>query len=211
MFRFIQKTKNPKLKEVLIVITAILCLASCQPDNRVEIIEDGVMIEMYEIDEDSLRHGVTHKFYSEGKPYEKSLYVHGKLDGERLLYYESGVIEIRERHCMGMFCDTLTTYYPSGSKKFEGVYNHGILSGMVRVYYESGELKEEVSFINNIEQGPFTEYHENGAVKWKGTYLNGPNEFGELEEYNESGEKVRVMECDTIAVCRTIWEIDSDQ
>ena len=196
------------MRIVLLAIIIILgLLSSCTESNKVKIYRDGELIEVFEIDEDSLRHGVTQKFYSKNKLYETSNYVHGKLNGERLIYYEDGGVEIRERYCMDMFCDTLTTYYPNGNKKFQGVYNHGIMNGIVRVFYETGELKEEVHFINNEEQGPFKEFHKNGNVMWEGTYLNGPNEFGQLTEYDESGTKIKVMECDTLAICRTVWSL----
>ena len=188
----------------------LILLISCGQSNLISIKENGILIETYEIDQDSLRHGVTKKFYPTGQTFEKSIYKHGKLNGERLLFYENGVVEIRENYCDGMFCDTITTFYKSGIKRFEGVYNHGIMTGIVRGYFESGALKEEVTFLDNMEQGPFTEYHENGNIKWQGTYLNGPNEFGELTEFNDSGEKIKVMICDTLAICRTVWSVDDN-
>ena len=190
----------------LTLILLVLIMYSCSPSNIVNVYEDEHLIETYEIDEDSLRHGLTQKFFPSGQVFEKSTYVHGKLNGERLLYFDNGNLEIRENYCMGIFCDTLTTYYPNGMKKFQGVYNHGIMSGNVQVYYQTGELKEEVSFINNMEQGPFKEYHKNGQIKWEGTYLNGPNEFGTLTEYDSLGQKLKVMLCDSLSICRTTWK-----
>ncbi|MEE9372106.1 MAG: hypothetical protein V3V00_03555 [Saprospiraceae bacterium] len=196
------------MKNIIIFFLSVL-LIGCNSSNTIEIKEDGLVIESYKIDQDSLRHGQTIKYYPSGQSFELSTYVHGKLDGERLLYYENGNIEIKENYCLGMFCDTLTTYYPNGKKKFVGVYNHGIMTGMVKGFYQTGELKEEVTFIDNIEQGAFTEYYKNGQKKWEGTYLNGPNEYGILTEYDTAGIKIKLMECDTLAVCRTIWNADA--
>ncbi len=192
------------MKNILILIS-ISTFLSCEPQNLISINEDGVLLETYEIDQDSLRHGTTKKYFKSGQPFEISNYEHGKLNGERLLFYENGQVEIRENYCSGMFCDTLTTYHTNGIRKFQGVYNHGIMSGLVTGFYETGELKEEVTFLNNIEQGPFKEYHKNGQLKWEGSYLDGPNEFGVLSEYDSLGQKVKVMMCDTSAICRTIW------
>lgn len=185
----------------------ILILQCGNPSNEIKIYEDGLLIESYEIDKDSLRHGMTQKFFSSGQPFEISFYERGKLNGERLLFYENGEIEIRENYCDGMFCDTLSTYYPSGALKFQGIYNHGIMNGIVRGYYESGELKEAVMFVDNMEQGPFHEYHKNGNLKWEGTYHNGPNELGILTEYDSLGQKIKVMYCDSLSICRTTWSI----
>jgi len=164
------------------------------------------LIEKYHIDKDSLRHGITEKYYASGAIFEKANYHHGKLEGERLLYYENGVVEIREKYCNDMLCDTLTTYYDGGERRFQGVYNHNVLSGIVKVYYNTGELKEEVTFIDNIENGAFKEYHKNGMLMWEGEYRNGPNEYGTLIEYDDKGIKIKEMLCDTLAVCRTVWQ-----
>ena len=58
---------------------------------------------------------------------------------------------------------------------------------------------------DNNENGPFKEYYPNGNIHWEGNYLNGDNEFGILNEYNEQGELIKKMDCDSMAVCKTIW------
>lgn len=63
---------------------------------------------------------------------------------------------------------------------------------------------EEVMFADNEENGPFTEYHKNGSLKAEGNYLNGDNEHGLLKLYNEEGELVRKMQCDS-GICQTTW------
>ena len=59
---------------------------------------------------------------------------------------------------------------------------------------------------NNEENGPFSEYFENGQIQWKGTYRNGDNEYGILYEYDSLGTPIKIMKCDTQAICRTIWK-----
>jgi antitoxin component YwqK of YwqJK toxin-antitoxin module len=84
-------------------------------------------------------------------------------------------------------------------------YNRGVLEGDVLKYYPEGAIMEKVSFKNNEENGTFEEYYNNGIVHWRGEYLNGPNEYGLLEEYDEQGILLKKMMCDSNAVCRTIW------
>ena len=78
------------------------------------------------------------------------------------------------------------------------------MDGVWKRYYDTGELREEVNFVNNDENGPFREYYKNGNIKAEGTYINGPNEQGELKEYNEDGELIKIMSC-TNGICNTIW------
>jgi len=163
------------------------------------------LIESFEINQDSTRHGTTRKYYSTGELFELSYYVNGILEGVRTLYYRNGVPEIKEKYCAGQICDTLFTFYANGVKRFEGVYSGGEMNGITKGYYESGELKEEVTFKGNQEEGHFVEYYNNGKKKWEGFYLNGANEFGELVQYDSTGIMIKKMMCDSIAICQTIW------
>lgn len=195
--------KIPIIKAI--VLSIVITLLACTDPLLIKVEENGVLLETYEINNDSIRHGITKKYYSEGHLYEMSNYENGKLHGERLLYYPDGTVEIRENHCQGKFCDSLTTYYKNGAKKMVGIYTDGSMNGIVKGYYDTGELKEEVTFNENIEQGPFREYHKNGSLMWTGTYLNGPNEFGILMEYDESEKMIKKMMCDSLSVCTTVW------
>jgi len=173
--------------------------------HTVTVVEDGHVIESFEINEDSLRHGPMTKYYSAGQLLEQATYTNGELEGIRTLYYENGNPEIIENYCNGIICDTLRTFYKNGLKKLEGVYIFGEMTGTLKGYYDTGELKEEVNFVANEEQGPFVEYYKNGQKKWKGFYLNGPNEFGQLIHYDSTGAIIKKMLCDSIAICQTIW------
>ena len=75
--------------------------------------------------------------------------------------------------------------------------------GIATVKTESNPFNSN-NFVNNDENGPFREYYKNGNIKAEGTYINGPNEQGELKEYNEDGELIKIMSC-TNGICNTIW------
>jgi antitoxin component YwqK of YwqJK toxin-antitoxin module len=96
-------------------------------------------------------------------------------------------------------------YYPSGSLKVEAQYVDNGIEGDFIAYYESGQIKEKLVFEKNEENGPFIEYHKNGQVKWKGAYLNGDQEHGIIEAFDENGELIKKMDCDR-GVCKTIWK-----
>ncbi len=192
---------------ILSALITGVALSSCKPDNRVVLeYPDAGMKEIYHIDKDSLIHGQKLVYLDNGETlYSRSNYNRGQLDGERYIYYPDGKIEVYEQYLDDVLHDTLTTYYPSGSHKLVMIYDHGVLNGVVTKYKETGELIERVTFEDNEENGPFEEYHDNGQVKWKGNYLNGENEHGLLEEFDDSGNPIRRMMCNDLSICRTIW------
>ena len=171
--------------------------------------QDNVVVEKYFIDKDSLKQGVYLSFYDNGiDTFEFSYYENDLLEGPRIIYYESGIPEIEEFYLSGVLDGPFKTFHTNGGIELSGAYKLGVLSGVLSKYYVSGSILEEVYFSENIENGPFKEYYENGSLKWSGSYLNGDNEFGELKNYNEAGELIRIMYCDSQAVCRTTWTIE---
>lgn len=183
---------------------------SCSEKSTKTYHENGQLMEEYFSDKDGQKHGAYVAYYDTGILYEKSEYNHGKLRGSRLIHYPDGQLEISESYDdSGMLDGPYITYYKNGKVMAEKVYSKNILQGKVSVYYEDGQLKEEVWFKDNQENGPFTEYFPNGKVQWKGTYLNGPNEFGALEEYDSTGVLIKQMLCDSLAICRSTWKIEN--
>lgn len=192
---------------MLFVLT--LCF-SCAPRNKVvkSYHTNGQLNEQYTITPDSVKNGVYTRYSNDGILREESNYVEGKLNGERKIFYPSGSLEIRENYSNNKLNGSYTVYHKNGNPLLESSYSENILAGIVKKFYESGAIMEEVQFENNEENGPFVEYYENGNKKWEGTYLNGDNEFGLLLKYDEEGVLVRKMMCDSIAICRTFWEIE---
>jgi antitoxin component YwqK of YwqJK toxin-antitoxin module len=182
-----------------------LALFSCK-SNMTEVKDDnGNVIEKYEVNKDNKKHGAYSAYNEAGKLTETATYNNDQLEGERKIYDANGNVEILENYKDNTTNGPYKVYYPNGNVKFETVYTSGVLNGSAKSYTEDGKLKEEVTFSNNEENGPFKEYYDNGNIEWEGTYLNGDNEFGLLKNYDESGELVKKMMCDSMAICRTIW------
>ncbi|MDF1695764.1 MAG: toxin-antitoxin system YwqK family antitoxin [Saprospiraceae bacterium] len=186
----------------------IILFSSCGDKVIITHYETGEKFEEYQYTGDSLKNGLYKRFSPGGILLEESMYVEGKLNGERIIYNEKGEKEVSEIYTNDVLNGTLREYYPNGKMKLTGTYTNNVLSGTVNVFYPSGKLKEEVQFLDNKEDGPFKEFHENGNIKWEGTYKDGDNEFGLLKEYNENGELIRKMMCDDRAICTTTWTID---
>jgi len=182
-----------------------IVFVACKNGITVESYDQGSLYERYSINQDSVKHGLYSRFYKSGKIAEKASYQNGLLDGVRTLYYDTGAKEIEEVYQSDSLHGEYKTYYPSGKVEFVCEYVNNKIQGKSKKYYESGKLLEEVIFKDNNENGPFVEYYENGEIEWKGQYLNGDNEFGLLENYNNKGELIKKMMCDSSSVCKTIW------
>ncbi len=90
----------------------------------------------------------------------------------------------------------------------EAQYSNDSLDGERKYFYANGKVKEKVMLHNNDENGPFTEYYENGAIKAEGNYIPGedvPLEQGELREYDETGQLIRIADCQS-GICHTKWK-----
>lgn len=199
------------VKNLVFLITGLSMLFfSCAEKSTKTYHENGKLMEEFFLNKNGEKNGPYTAWYDTGILYETSQYKNGKMTGERKLYYTDGKLEILETYNdEGLLDGPYITYYQNGKVMVEKKYSKNTLQGKVLVYYENGQLKEEVLFKDNAENGPFTEYFPNGKVQWKGTYLNGPNEFGPLEEYDSTGLLIKKMICDSFAICRSTWKIEN--
>lgn len=197
-------------KFLRLALPLLMLLSACSGNETIKVYDDnGVLTEEYRRSKkDFAKNGTYLAFYPDGSKLEEARYVRDTLDGIRKRYFPSGSIQIEEPYRMGSFDGIFKSYYENSQLELEGAYVNNVMSGIWKRYYKNGQLLEEVRFENNEENGPFTEYHENGKLKAKGTYLNGDNEHGLLEIFDENGEPERKMECET-GVCKTIWVRDS--
>ena len=192
------------------ILFTTLFIAGCDPalTKVVQTDSDSDTQYIYYLDKDSLRQGESQTIV-QGELYESSQYTDGLLHGNRFIYYPSGEIEIKEYYENGVLEDTLRIFYENGGTKLKLSYSEGILSGLSFKYYDTGDLQEVVTFENNEENGPFVEYYPNGKLMWEGQYLNGDNEYGELLHYDENGTLIKKMQCDSMAICKTIWSAEN--
>lgn len=185
----------------------MIFILSCSPDTKIIVQKDGEnkILEKITVDaRTQKKQGLYQRFYPSGNLAEEAYYDRDSLNGIRKFYYESGVLEQEQNYLSGIFQGPFRSYYINGNINVEGNYVNNVMDGVWKRYYDTGELREEVNFVNNDENGPFREYYKNGNIKAEGTYINGPNEQGELKEYNEDGELIKIMSC-TNGICNTIW------
>ena len=148
---------------------------------------------------DFAKEGLYQKFHPDGKVVLKEAhYINDTLDGECKYFRPTGGLESIEHYVHGVLDGKYETYYENKQLQIEQTYVNGALQGLSTAYYPNGKVKEKVMLRDNDENGPFTEYYENGQLKAEGQYTpgeDGPLEQGELKEYNEQGELVRVANC----------------
>jgi len=199
-----------KISNVLVGLCLLLALA-CSNKKMVDTKHsNGQIMEQYTLNADQEKDGMYRSFYENGNKYEEANYSKGVLTGERKIYFQNGNIDIIEVYNQsGQLDGEYKAYHENGKLKVEKFYKNNLMEGVLKVYYPSGNIKEEVLLTNNTENGPFTEYFENGKIQWKGTYLNGDNEFGLLEEFDSTGTLIKKMECDSLAICRTVWKSEN--
>jgi len=194
-------------KLTLILSTVSLLILSCQQANIITNKDDqGRVTEKYNINDDSLKHGL-YEAYINGAKVEEAHYDNGKLQGTRKIYRSNGAIEIEEQYDNNVISGKYKTFHLDGTLSQEANYVDGVMQGELKSYYQNKQLKEVVTMVNNEENGPFVEYHENGQKSYEGNYLNGENEYGLLQQYDESGVLIKKMTCDSLGVCTTIWTL----
>jgi antitoxin component YwqK of YwqJK toxin-antitoxin module len=190
---------------------ALLCPFSCT-DNPVEKVEHrnehGQMERFERRKKDFAKEGLYQRFAETGELLEEARYSNDTLDGERKYFYPNGKTESIEHYSKGVYQGKYEKYYDTGALQLEQEYVNGALEGLSIAYYPNGKMKEKVTLRNNEENGPFSEYYENGMLKAEGQYIPGedlPLEQGELKEYDETGQLVRIAECQS-GVCHTKWK-----
>lgn len=196
------------LYKVLIFSLVILGLFACKESNFItNKDEKGRITEKYAVNKDNQKHGA-YSSYINGALVSKATYKNDKLHGLRTIYHPNGEIEIEENYENDVLVGAYKSYHNNGQLAQEANYVQGVLQGLLKTYYKDGKIKEEVTMVDNDENGPFKEYHPNGKIMWEGQFLNGDNEFGLLKNYNEAGELIKKMMCDSLGVCATIWTIE---
>ena len=181
-------------------------LISCSDKEVTISYENGKAKEIYYVDDDNKKDGLYKMFREDGTLQEESNYKSDVLHGKRKLYYPNGTqVEIEELYKDGSMEGEHFVYYPSGKLMIETNYSDNKMNGLFTKYFETGEIMETITFKDNHEMGPFEEYYANGKVQWKGTYLNGDKEFGLLQQFDEQGQLIKKMMCDSLGVCQTIW------
>lgn len=197
------------MKPTLCILIGLSLLA-CRHSGSIEIKnKEGQIVQRIKLFGDTTegKNGIYERFDDMGKKLDSSIYIKGKLEGEKKIF-QDGVLYSIEYHKNDLYEGPYKVYYPNGQIQLEAFYSNNEMTGTLKSYYPSGAIKEIVEMKSNQENGPFKEFYENGSKKAEGQYKNGPNEDGELMLYDSLGTLIRRMNC-LEGICHTIWKIDS--
>jgi uncharacterized protein len=183
----------------------ILVLTSCAEKVRTYH-DNGSLNEVYSIDDEGEKNGEYKRFSSKDILLETSNFIHGLQNGERKLYYDSGKLEEIQRFEIGKLNGPQIGFHENGKTKFTCTNKENLLQGEYHSYFDNGKKRLFLTFVDDLENGPFIEYYRSGGMEWKGNYRNGNKEFGLLEQFDEKGELIKKMQCDTLGACFTIWK-----
>jgi antitoxin component YwqK of YwqJK toxin-antitoxin module len=216
--RFLRKTVFSMTRIPFLVVSYVLLIAGailfshCKQGNATEVVEnpnpDGSRERYERRKSDFAKQGLYQRFRVDGKLAEEAHFVADTLEGERRYYYPNGTLESKEYYKKGVIDGKFQGFYENGSLQIEKVFVNGSLNGELKTFYPDGVVKEKVMLKNNEEDGPFTEYYPNGKIKAEGLYKpteDGSVEHGELKEYDENGELVRIADC-VDGACSTKWK-----
>ncbi len=198
----------PRLSVVILLVFQAFCTQS--PIETTETKNDRGQLERWQRRKDNFaKEGLFQRFSPEGTLLEEAHYLADSLDGERKYFFPNGKVESIEHYQNNQIHGKYQAFYEDGQLKIEQDFAQGALNGLSIRYYPNGKIQEKVMLKDNVENGPFTEYHENGNLKTEGTYA--PNEEGdgleegELKEYDETGQLVRIADCKS-GRCLTRWK-----
>ncbi|MEY3423208.1 MAG: hypothetical protein RIR48_3538 [Bacteroidota bacterium] len=192
----------------ILLILASCFIFACSDSKKVILKNDtGTVVQEYYLAHDSIKHGSFKSYFENGKIKELCTYDQGILTGTRIIYYPNGQIEISETYdANGNLHGPYRQFFENGNLKVEKNYTENVLNGNMKIFYPDGKIKEDVTMVNNEENGPFLEYYQNGKIHWKGNYRNGDHEYGILYQFDSIGNLVKIMKCDTMAICSTVWK-----
>ena len=202
------------MKNISFCLLSLCVLFCCS--SKYELVEkhdeNGILKESFKIDKETgFIEGTHYAYFPNGKIEQQAEYKNNKLEGKRILFYETGDTLIIESYKDAKFVGIYKSFHQGNVLESVGKYDAGMMDGEWKFYYNNKQLKEVVEFKDNEENGPFVEYHSNGNMKAKGTYkttqknIDGNREHGLLEIYNEAGVLVKKMNCN-LGICITTWK-----
>lgn len=198
---------------------AVWCLAiflmsnsACKenPKETVETHDDDGRLERFQRNKkDFAKEGLYQKLSPEGVLIEEAHYHLNVLEGERKYFFPGGAVESIENYKNGQIHGKYLKFFENGSPRITQEFVEGAMQGLSIRYYPNGTIEERVTIKDNEENGPFQEYYENGNLKVEGNYAPSDTESaleqGELKEYDESGQLVRIADC-VDGRCTTRWK-----
>ena len=115
---------------------------------------------------------------SNGQLVEEGGYDKDKLNGEKITYFDNGIVRQKINYINGKLEGSFSVNYNSGYPKIEGHYFEGVETDSWKTYTEKGELELLIQYSNGKRiketrvNGTFEETYPDGRPKSEYTYRN---------------------------------------
>ena len=136
---------------------------------------------------------------NKGQLKSQETYKNGKLDGQRVVYYEpvNGQYRVAkfEYYTNGVRNGQFKEYYPNTKLKAEGAYKDGNLNGIVKYYHANGKIERVERYKYAVKHGWWIFYGKDGRqvgteLFWEGKKLkDGPEKEKRAEELKANRNK----------------------
>jgi antitoxin component YwqK of YwqJK toxin-antitoxin module len=101
---------------------------------------------------DGKKHGMTKKYYDDGKVAEITEWKNGVQDGIWEQYYENNQLRLKTRYKEGKRTGIFVSYTPEGLPFIKGQYSEGLMDGTWVYYDENGNPDITGEYIKGIQQ-----------------------------------------------------------
>jgi len=103
-------------------------------------------------------------YYYSGRIQGDGVFLNGKLNGHRKMYFQNGKVAVERDYKEGIENGFEKEYYEDGSIKQKGEFVDGKENGIWDMYFPNGQIKQRSSFINGEMQGETTIYYSTGKI-----------------------------------------------
>jgi antitoxin component YwqK of YwqJK toxin-antitoxin module len=123
---------------------------------------------------DNLKQGKWLTYEKDGNLLSEKSYNNGKIEGEYIIYYKTGIISETGVWKDDMNIGPLLRCYPNGSMFHQFNFNNkGKRDGKQFYYFNNGQLSIEANFINGVEDGITKRYDMQGNLVGIFVFRNG--------------------------------------
>jgi antitoxin component YwqK of YwqJK toxin-antitoxin module len=160
--------------------------------------KDLVVLEEYTLRFDQ-KHGKYKRYFKDGITlHTKCNYNYGLLEGEKLSYYKTGVLNRKENYKNGLLDGTLFLYYSTPIDSIPILksitnFTNGIINGVHKIWNRNGGLLLECEYKNALMINKYIEYYDPADIILNDGLLSDEEEENENRNENRS---IKMLEID---------------
>ncbi len=135
------------------------------------------------------KEGESKCWYPNGQLYYQCSYKEGKLEGEFIMFWDSGFRKKQTYYKEGKKEGECKEWYPKGAVVRLSYYKDNKLEGEWKQWWDNGQLGIECYYKEGKKDGKYKEWYNNKIVYYE-TYYNEDVLEGEYKKWNENGKLI---------------------